>query len=82
MTAKAKSKAPRIVTHINLVMVRVATEGHMEEILTRATLRSRLVLRLASNTALFQRSALPGIKKRLGELEVPVVLSNGSGAPC
>ncbi len=78
--SKARRKVPGVVTHVNLVMVRVATAGQMDEILARAALRSRCVLRLAGNSALFQRSALPGVKKRLAELELPVVLRSGSGA--
>ena len=54
--------------HRNMVMVRMADAAQLEKLLSRASIRSRVIYRLDQRTILVSRSALPAVRKRIAEL--------------
>ncbi len=71
----SESTPRRAVVHRNLLLIRTADGEQMESFLGRATVRTLLVRRVAPDVALFPRSAMTTVRRRLEDMETPFVLS-------
>jgi hypothetical protein len=67
------------VVHRNLVLIRVPDPGLLDKLLSRADLRQRCLVRLGPDQALFARAALVALRRRLAELDHPVVERAATG---
>ena len=61
-----------VVLHDNLVLLRAGDPAQIDAILERAEVRNRLVRRVAADTLLLPRSALPALRTRLAEIGTPL----------
>ncbi len=71
MTARDR-RAP-LPVHRNLVLVRACEPEQLDQLVARSNLADRCVRRLTATEALFPRSALRLLRRRLAELELDVV---------
>ncbi len=71
---KKDSAPPRARIHVNLVLLRTADEEQMDAVLRRASVKTLLVRRVAPNVALFPRSSLTTLRRRLDDMETPILM--------
>ena len=73
--ASARASQAKAGIHRNLVMVRMPDAKQLEKLLTRASIRSRVIRQIDQRTVLISRSGLAMVRKRVADLGLHEVLA-------